>query len=65
MIGKIDPNTRGLQVWVKDVYDVNGRTLELPTPGTNMKVYWAGDLSTRSPMVRTICTAINTASLTI
>ena len=34
MIGKIDPNTRGLQVWVKDVYDVNGRTLELPTPGT-------------------------------
>lgn len=32
MIGKIDPNTRGLQVWVKDVYDVNGRTLELPTP---------------------------------
>ena len=43
MIGKIDPNTRGLQVWVKDVYDVNGRTLELPTPGTNMKIYWAGD----------------------
>ena len=32
MIGKIDPNTRGLQVWVKDVYDVNGRTLELPPP---------------------------------
>ena len=47
MIGKIDPNTRGLQVWVKDVYDVNGRTLELPTPGTNMKIYWAGDLSTQ------------------
>ena len=30
-----------------------------------MKIYWAGDLSTQITMVRTICTAINTASLTI
>ncbi len=47
MIGKIDPGTRGLQVWVKEVYDVRGNRLDLPTLGTNMKIYWAGDLSTQ------------------
>lgn len=47
MIGKIDPNTRGLQVWVKEVYDVQGNALDLPVLGTNMRIYWAGDLSTQ------------------
>lgn len=47
MIGKIDPDTRGLQVWVNEVYDVRGNRLELEAPGTNMKIYWAGDLSTQ------------------
>ena len=47
MIGKIDPNTRGLQVWVKDVYDCRGNRLPLEAPSTNMKIYWAGDLSTQ------------------
>ena len=47
MIGKIDPATRGLQVWVKEVYDCRGNRLPLETPGTNMKIYWAGDLSTQ------------------
>ena len=40
MIGKIDPATRGLQVWVKEVYDCRGNRLPLETPGTNMKIYW-------------------------
>lgn len=47
MVGKIDPNTRGLQCWVKEVYDCHGNKLDLATPGTNMKIYWAGDLTTQ------------------
>lgn len=47
MIGKIDPAARGLQVWVNNVYDCRGNKLDQPTPGTNMKIYWAGDLSTQ------------------
>lgn len=47
MIGKIDPATRGLQVWVQDVRDCRGNVLPLKPPSTNMKIYWAGDLSTQ------------------
>lgn len=47
MIGKIDKNTRGLQVWVNDVYSCTGQKLDLPALGTNMKIYWAGDLTTQ------------------
>lgn len=47
MIGKIDPDTRGLQVWVKDTFDCKGRKLEVPLLGTNQSIRWAGDLSTQ------------------
>lgn len=47
MIGKIDPGTRGLQVWVNEVFDCTGRRLEVPVLGTNMNIRWAGDLSTQ------------------
>lgn len=47
MIGKIDPNTRGLQVWVDKIHDCRGNALDLPRLGTNMRIYWAGDLSTQ------------------
>lgn len=47
MIGKIDKNTRGLQVWVNDVYDCKGNKLEVPILGTNQSIHWAADLTTQ------------------
>ena len=47
MIGKIDPGTRGLQVWVNEVFDCRGRKLEVPVPGTNQSIRWAGDMGTQ------------------
>lgn len=64
MIGKIDPATRGLQVWVKEVYDCRGNRLPLETPGTNMKIYWAGTSPPRSPTAGIICTAPSAARST-
>lgn len=47
MIGKIDTKTRGLQVWVNDVYDCKGNKLNVPLLGTNQSIRWAGDLTTQ------------------
>lgn len=47
MIGKIDPVTRGLQVWVNDVFDCKGNRLTIPLLGTNQNIHWAGDLTTQ------------------
>ncbi len=47
MIGKIDPNTRGLQVWVKDVFDCKGNKLDVPLLGTNQSIRFAADLTTQ------------------
>lgn len=47
MIGKIDPDTRGLQVWVNDTYDCKGDKLQVPLLGTNQSIRWAGDLTTQ------------------
>ena len=47
MIGKIDKNTRGLQVWVKDVYDCKGNKLDVPLLGTNQSIHFAADLTTQ------------------
>ncbi|MCR5214056.1 MAG: rhamnogalacturonan lyase [Eubacterium sp.] len=47
MIGDIDPNTRGLQVWVNDVYDCKGRKLPIEAPSTNQAIRWAADLTTQ------------------
>lgn len=47
MIGRIDNSVRGLQVWVNDVYDCKGGRLEVPVPGTNQSIHWAGDLTTQ------------------
>ena len=47
MIGKIDLNTRGWQVWCEDVRDCKGNVLPLPMPGTNFCVRWAADLTTQ------------------
>lgn len=47
MIGKINPAVRGLQVWVNEVYDCKGNKLDVPVPGTNFSIRWAGDLTTQ------------------
>ncbi len=47
MIGKIDNNTRGLQVWVNDVYDCNGNKLDIPLLGTNQSIRYCPDLTTQ------------------
>lgn len=47
MIGKIDPSTRGLQVWVRDLRNCDGSRSSLPVPGTNASIRWAADLTTQ------------------
>lgn len=47
MIGKIDNNTRGLQVWVKDTFDCKGNKLDVPLLGTNQNIRYAADLTTQ------------------
>ncbi len=47
MIGKIDKSTRGLQVWVNDVYDCRGNKMDVPVLGTNQSIRWAADLTTQ------------------
>lgn len=47
MIGDINPSVRGLQTWVNEVRDVNGRVLEDKMLGTNQSIRWAADLSTQ------------------
>lgn len=47
MIGKVDINTRGLQLWVNEMYDCKGNQLSVPLLGTNQNIRWAGDLTTQ------------------
>ena len=47
MIGKIDKDIRGLQVWVNDVYDCKGNKLDNKVLGTNQSIRWAADLTTQ------------------
>jgi hypothetical protein len=47
MIGKIDPDTQGYQVWVNEVYDCKGNLLDVPLLGTNQSIRFAPDLTTQ------------------
>ena len=47
MVGDINPNVRGLQVWVKDVRSCTGERLEDHLLGTNQSIRWAADMSTQ------------------
>lgn len=47
MIGKIDNDTRGLQVWVKETFDCHGKKLDVPLLGTNQSIHYAADLTTQ------------------
>lgn len=47
MIGKINPDVRGLQVWVLKMQDCKGNELPEKTLSTNAAIRWAGDLTTQ------------------
>ena len=48
MIGKVDLNTRGWQVWVRHMRDCKGNILGVPAlPSTNFSIKWAADLTTQ------------------
>ncbi len=47
MIGDINPNVRGLQVWVGKIQDCKGNVLPDKLLGTNCNIKWAADLSTQ------------------
>ncbi len=47
MVGDVDPDTRGLCVWVKEMYDCRGNRLQQPILGTNQSIRFAADLSTQ------------------
>ncbi len=46
MIGDV-ADRPGLEVWAMGMRDCRGESLDLPRPSTNMRVYWAGDLTTQ------------------
>ncbi len=47
MIGKVNPDVRGLQVWVLKMQDCKGNVLPDKMLGTNASIRWAADLSTQ------------------
>jgi hypothetical protein len=47
MAGDINPNVRGLQVWVYDVRSCTGEILKDKLPGTNQSIRWASDMTTQ------------------
>ncbi|MCM1065279.1 MAG: rhamnogalacturonan lyase [Eubacterium sp.] len=47
MIGDVDPNVRGLCVWVNEMYDCKGNRLPDSPLGTNQSIRFAADLSTQ------------------
>lgn len=47
MTGRIDPDTRGLQVWVKELRNCDGTRNSLPVPGTNAAIRWSKDRTTQ------------------
>jgi len=55
MIGDVRPDVAGLETWAsmpngsdsKGIWSADGRLLEGSSPGTNMSIRWAGDLTTQ------------------
>ena len=48
MVGDINPNVRGLQVWAENtVFNCKGEVLADKPLGTNQSIRWAADLSTQ------------------
>lgn len=46
MIGDVTDG-RGLEVWAMQMRNVKGDFLDVKNPSTNMRIYWAGDLTTQ------------------
>ena len=46
MVGDVTDG-RGLEVWAMQMRSCKGEFLDLQKPSTNMKIYWAGDLTTQ------------------
>ncbi len=46
MIGDVTDG-RGLEVWAMGMRNVKGEFLDVEKPSTNMRIYWAGDLTTQ------------------
>lgn len=47
MVGDVNPDVRGLSVWVNEMYDCKGNKLPDKVLGTNQSIRWAEDLSTQ------------------
>ena len=46
MIGDVTDG-RGLEMWAMQMRNVKGEFLDVKNPSTNMRIYWAGDLTTQ------------------
>ncbi|TLM82913.1 rhamnogalacturonan lyase [Pseudarthrobacter sp. NamE2] len=47
MIGDVDPAVPGIESWAIGMQSADGRKLSTSTPGTNMSIKWAADLTTQ------------------
>lgn len=47
MVGDVNPDVRGLQCWVLDMYSCTGEKLPDKLLGTNYSIRWAPDMSTQ------------------
>src|SRR5690606_17205314 len=47
MIGDIIRGRRGLEVWALGLWNAQGEKLSDATPGTNMSIRWAADMTTQ------------------
>ncbi|MGN7202537.1 rhamnogalacturonan lyase [Arthrobacter sp. SAFR-044] len=47
MIGDVDPSVPGIENWAIGMQSADGRKLSSNTPGTNMSIKWAADMTTQ------------------
>ncbi|MCT9623647.1 rhamnogalacturonan lyase [Pseudarthrobacter equi] len=47
MIGDVDPSVPGLENWAIGMQSADGRKLSSTSPGTNMSIRWAADMTTQ------------------
>jgi len=47
MIGDVDPAVRGIENWAIGMRSADGDRLSTSTPGTNMSIKWAADMTTQ------------------
>lgn len=47
MVGDIDPDHRGLETWAVGTWTASGTQISTTSPGTNMNIKWAGNMTTQ------------------